>query len=124
MKKINKLKILIYSVTLTILIILFFSLRGKISGEKFNSEKWKNADFKLEENWSIRWDMMNSLRNENELIGKTYDEIIRILGKPDDETENELYYNLGYTGNGINTGNLTIEIDEERIVTKIEVREG
>jgi hypothetical protein len=114
----------IITITLTILIVLFFGLRGKIAGEKFNSEKWKNADFKLEENWSIRWDMMNSLRNENELIGKSYDEIIRILGKPDDETKNELYYNLGYTGNGINTGNLTIEIDEERKVINIKVREG
>ena len=68
--------------------------------------------------------MMNNLRNENELIGKSYDEIIQLLGKPDDETKNELYYGLGYTGNGINKGKLTIEIDNERKVTNVRVTEG
>ena len=114
----------IITITLVILSVLFFGLRGKIAGEKFDSEKWKNADYKLEENWSIRWDMMNSLRNENELIGKSYIEIIQILGKPDDENKNQLYYNLGYTGNGINAGTLTIEIDDEKKVTSINVWEG
>lgn len=119
---IKKLKII--TITLVILSVLFFSLRGNIAGEKFDSEKWKNADYKLEENWSIRWDMMNSLRNENELIGKSYVEIIQILGKPDDENKNQLYYNLGYTRNGINAGTLTIEIDDKKKVTSINVWEG
>lgn len=117
-------KLKIITITLAIFIVFIFCLRGKITGEKFNSEKWKNADFKLEKNWSIRWDMMNSLRNENELIGKSYDEIIQILGKPDNETKNELYYSLGYTGNGINTGNLSLKINMERKVTSIKVSEG
>jgi hypothetical protein len=68
--------------------------------------------------------MMNSLRNENELIGKSYEGILKILGKPDDETKTELYYSLGYSGNGINTGNLKIEINEEKKVTNIRVNEG
>jgi hypothetical protein len=78
----------------------------------------------MEENWSLRWDMMNSLRNENKLIGKKYEEVIQILGKPDAESKTELYYNLGYSGNGINTGNLTIEINAEKKVTNIKVSEG
>ncbi len=114
----------IVTITIITLIVLLFGLRGKFTHEKFNSEKWKNADYKLEENWSIRWDMMNSLRNENELIGKSYVEIIQILGKPDEESKNQLYYNLGYTGNGINAGTLTIEIDDEKKVISINVHEG
>ena len=111
-------------ILLTILVVLFFGLRGKITHEKFNSEKWKSANLQSEDNWSLRWDMMNSLRNENDLIGKDYKEIIQILGKPDNENKTELYYNLGYTGNGINTGNLTIEIDTEKKVTNVKVSEG
>lgn len=122
MKITNNFKIL--SVALVVLIVLFFGMRGKTIYKKFNSDLWKNADLKLEKNWSIRWDMMNSLRNENDIIGKSYEEIIQILGNPDNETENELLYNLGYTGNGINTGNLIIILDKNKKVTNLKVHEG
>ncbi|CAD0007124.1 hypothetical protein [Flavobacterium salmonis] len=120
MKKNIKLITLIFGT----IILLCICLCGQFTHEKFNSKKWKNADQNLEENWSIRWDMMNSLRNEKELIGKSYEEIITILGKPDNESKTELYYSLGYTGNGINTGNLKIEINTEKKVTNIKVSEG
>ena len=112
------------SLILLVIISALLLLRGKFTHEKFNSEKWKNADQNLEENWSTRWNMMNSLRNENKLIGDSYAEIIEILGNPDSENDNELNYSLGYSGNGINTGNLTLFIDKNKKVIKIKVREG
>jgi hypothetical protein len=114
----------IIGIALLTFIILIFGLSGKLTHEKFDSKKWRNTDQNLEENWSIRWDMMNSLRNENELIGKSYEEIIKILGTPDNENKSELYYSLGYTGNGINTGNLKLEINAEKKVTNIKFSEG
>ena len=81
--------------TIGLLILIGFALKGRVTHEKFDSEKWKNwAESETE--WSLRWDMMNSLRNEKELIGKSYEEIITILGKPDNESKTELYYSLGY----------------------------
>ena len=112
------------SIVFISIIILMFFFRGKITHEKFNSEKWKNTNRNLEENWSIRWDMMNSLRNENKLIGKSYEEIIEVLGLPENEINNELIYSLGYSGNGINTGNLTIKLDQNKKVKNLKVSEG
>ena len=112
------------SLVILIIISALFLFRGKLTHEKFVSVKWKNADQNLEKNWGIRWNMMNSLRNENELIGKSYTEIIKLLGNPDSENQNELNFSLGYSGNGINTGNITLFIDENRNIVKIKVREG
>lgn len=42
---------------------------GKIPHEKFDSDKWKNSNLNSEDNWSLRWDMMNSLRNNHNLVG-------------------------------------------------------
>ena len=114
------------TILLVMLVIIsaLFLLRGKLTHEKFESAKWKNSDQNLEKNWGLRWNMMNSLRTENELIGKSYTEIIKLLGNPDSENQNELNFSLGYNGNGINTSNLTLFIDENRNVVKIKVREG
>ena len=112
------------SISFIAILIIAFSLRGKISGEKFNSEKWKNSNLSSEENWTLRWDMMNSLRNNYELVGKKESEIIKLLGKPDSQNQTELIYSLGYSGTGINTGTLTIFIDTNRVVTAIKVHQG
>lgn len=86
MKRIN-----IISLIAVIIIICGFGLRGKISGEKFNSKKWKTADLTSENNFSLRWD----------------------IGKPDEgfTTENTFRYSLGYTYTGINTGSLVVTFD-------------
>lgn len=117
------------SITILIITIIVFvcglGLRGKVCGEKFDSEKWKSADMNSEDNFSLRWDMMNSLRNNHELIGMSKNEIIHLLGKPDDNfsTEKALRYYLGYSKRGINTGSLTL-IFQNGVVKKIDVWEG
>ena len=122
MKKINQITLI-----LIVIIICGFGLRGKISGEKFDSKKWKTADLNLEDNWSLRWDMMNSLRNNNNnnLIGMSKSKVINLLGKPDEgfTTENTFRYYLGYTHTGINTGSLVLTFDKG-IVSEISVWQG
>ena len=105
------------------LIILGFALRGKISGEKFEAEKWKNWQ-NTEEEWSLRWDMMNSLRNNYELKGMSKREIIKLLGTPDTETKKEFTYYLGYSHTGINTGTLSLYFDQNNRVIDFDVWDG
>ena len=107
------------------LILCGFGLRGKLSGEKFESEKWKTSDLNDENNQSLRWDMMNSLRNNHNLIGLSKNEIISLLGKPDENFTNEktFRYYLGYSHTGINTGSLIIEF-ENGIVKNYSVWQG
>jgi len=92
-----------------------FFLRGKISGEKFESQKWKTANINSEENWSLRWDMMNDLRNDYQLIGMSKNEIIKLLGEPDNKSESfsQFRYSLGYAHFGIDTGTLIIEFEKD-----------
>lgn len=120
MKKINVIILIIIVIT-----ICGFALRGKISGEKFDSEKWKTADLASENNWSLRWDMVNSLRNNNNLIGMSKSEVINLLGKPTESftTENTFRYYLGYSHTGINTGSLVLTFSNG-IVSEISVLEA
>ncbi|BAO56056.1 hypothetical protein [Nonlabens marinus] len=105
------------------LILIGFVLKGNITHEKFDSEKWKNWT-ESESEWSLRWDMMNSLRNNYELKGKSKTEIIELLGKPDSEVKTDFKYYLGMSKRGINTGSLTIEFNENGIVTDFSVWQG
>lgn len=79
---------------LIVLIALGFFFKGKVSGQEFNSEKWKYSNLNAEDNWDLRWSMMNSLRNNYELKGKTKSEIIGLLGKSDNEIRDEISYSL------------------------------
>ncbi|KMQ70483.1 hypothetical protein SDC9_79696 [bioreactor metagenome] len=97
---------------------------GKFSHEKFNSETWKNANLTSEENFSLRWDMMNDLRNHHQIIGMNKTEIKNLLGNPDSETRNEFNYYLGYSKHGINTGTLWLIFDKNNKVVKISVSQG
>ena len=101
--------------------IIGFSLKGRISGTKFNSNLWKNSDLGLEENWHLRWDMMNSLRNNYELVGKTEQEIINLLGELDG---NGFWYYLGYSGMEFKRGSLVVVLNSKRIVTEIRVSQN
>ncbi|UOE37018.1 hypothetical protein [Chryseobacterium oryzae] len=107
-----------------LMIIGLLNSCGKISHKKFNSEIWKNSNLNTEENWDLRWQMMNDLRNKNNLIGMTKIEIENLLGKPDENSKTVYFYYLGYTGKGINTGRLSIIFNTNNIVTKINVTQG
>ena len=72
----------------------------------------------------LRWDMMNSLRNQYQLKGMTEDNILDLLGVPERSGFDSFYYYLGNTKTGMNTGSLNIEFDKERIVKNIHVWEG
>ncbi len=97
---------------------------GSITHEKFDSERWKYLNDTSEDTWSLRWDMMNDLRNNYELVGKTRKQIIELLGKPDTDTNADVSYYLGYSKTGINTGTLTLYFDKEDKVVKISVWQG
>jgi hypothetical protein len=91
-------------------------------GIKFDSELWKSWS-ESENNPDLRWRMHKDLLKSYEL--KTYDrnKIIDLLGNPDHETVNEYYYNLGYSGHGINIG-LMIIIFEKNKVREIKIFDG
>ncbi len=112
-------KLRIVFVIMSFLILIGFVLLGKISGEKFDSAKWKTADMNSEVNWSLRWDMMNSLRNNYELIGMSKKEIISLLGQPIDEfSKNDIfYYSLGMARSGVETGVLIIRFENDRVIS-------
>lgn len=111
-------------VLLCVSLLCLFILPGRISHEKFDSEKWKHTDLNNENNLSLRWDMMNSLRNNYNLVGMKEVEIINLLGIPDDIEQFHSNYFLGFTGTGINTGSLRIYYDKNRIVKYISVWQG
>jgi len=105
------------------LILIGFALKGNITHEKFDSEKWKNWT-ESESEWSLRLDMMNSLRNNYELKGKSKTEIIKLLGIPETKSDSEFGYYLGMAKHGIDTGHLTIYFDQNKKVSRIKVHRG
>lgn len=109
--------------TIGLIILIVFALKGRITHEKFESEKWKNWT-ESETEWSLRWDMMNSLRNNYDLKGMSKSELLKLLGEPDSKTENEFGYYLGNSKRGINTGRLTIKFDNNNKVTDFSVWDG
>jgi hypothetical protein len=120
MKKVVKYGFLIFG----IIILIGFALRGNIIHEKFDSEEWKNW---TETEWTatLRWDMINSLRNTHELKGKTKTEITELLGEPDEGKSDLKYrYFLGMAKHGIDTGSLIIKFDENDLVTDFYVWHG
>ena len=119
MKRIAKYGFLIFGM----LILIGFALKGNITHEQFDSEKWKNWT-ESESEWSLRWDMMNSLRNNHELKGKSKTEIIELLGIPETKADTEFRYYLGMAKHGIDTGHLTIYFDRNKIVSRIKVHRG
>ena len=105
------------------IILILFALQGNITHQKFHPEKWKNwAESEAE--MSLRWEMMNSLRNRHELKGNTKNEIIQLLGEPESKTNTEFRYYLGFSKRGINTGSLIFKFNEKGIVTNFLVWQG
>ena len=117
MRKVLKFGFLIFGA----IILIGFVLKGNITHEQFDSKKWKNWT-ESEDEWSLRWDMMNSLRNNHELKGKSKLEIIELLGVPESESESEFGCFLGMAKHGIDTGHLTIKFDISGKVIDFNVR--
>lgn len=109
----------------SVILLLVFIFKGNIPYEKFESKKWKEwINSNSESDWSLRWDMMNSLRNNYKLKGMSKTEIIKLLGEPTSINEYRFDYGLGYSHNGINTGRLTIIFGEDDKVIKYLVSDG
>ncbi len=108
---------------LGVLVLIGFLLKGKITHEPFDSEKWKNWT-ETEAEMSLRWDMMNSLRNNYNLNGMSKTEILELLGPPNWTTELEFKYNLGMAKRGIDTGSLKIIFDSNNQVESFYVFRG
>ena len=100
---------------------LAYQIKGNIPHEDFDPEKWKNWK-ESETNWSLRWDMMNSLRNNHQLEGKSKEDIIEMLGEPDSKKEGEFTYFLGMAGHGIDVGNLILKFGKNGKVVQVTVR--
>ena len=101
--------------------LIGFVLKRNISHERFDSTKWKTWT-ESEAELSLRWDMMNSLRNNYELKGKTKTEIIELLGNSESKSDSEFGYYLGMAKRGIEIGNLTIKFDKNGKVSEFNVR--
>ena len=75
------------------------TIKGNITHEQFDSEKWKNWTESGSGMVHYVWDMMNSLRNNHELRGKSKTQIIELLGIPETKNESEFGYYLGMSIN-------------------------
>ncbi|WP_340203756.1 hypothetical protein [Ascidiimonas sp. W6] len=106
---------------LSFVTILLFTI-GCVEQKDFNSSEWKNWE-ETESTPNTRWLMHRDLLSKYELEGANKDYILNLLGKPDSETDNEYYYQLGTTGRGINTGTLMIKFANGSVVD-IEVTNG
>lgn len=124
MNLISKYKSLIFKLIIGLTIIGIYAYsNGFFINTKFDSQKWKNWT-ESETEPSLRWDMIKSLKFSYELIGMSKDDILELLGNPNSKTESTFSYYLGYSKNGINTGNLTIKFDENEKVLIFLVNQG
>jgi|TARA_B110000503_G_scaffold139028_1_gene226454 hypothetical protein len=99
--------------------IMVFVLKPDISDflnrTDFVSNEWIKWE-ETESSFGVRWYMTHDLSHNYVLKGKTKKEIEEILGKPSSESKNEIRYYLGLTGHGINTGSLTFEFKNGRVI--------
>ena len=82
----------------------------------FESEKWKKWEM-TEDNWTLRWDMMDDLQDDYELVGMKEEEIIRLLGEPESKSSIEWTYDLGMARRGIDTGTLSLAFEDGKVKT-------
>ena len=98
----------------TFLLIQLYSPELAMLKREFNSEKWKSW-IESEEEFRLRWEMIGSLRIKHRLRGLTKKEIVELLGQPENKSKTEFSYNLGMSGNGINSGILKVKFNEINI---------
>ena len=84
----------------------------------FDAERWKAWEENNERDEELRWKMSSSLLRSERLFGLQRAEVLGLLGAPLSETENEVNYELGSTGFGMEYGILIISFDQENHVTK------
>lgn len=104
--------------TLIISLVLFISMpyiNDYMNATPFNSQKWIEAENETEENWKDRWNMRRDLMANYDLKGKSKEEIIKLLGRPSGESENQMSYSLGPAIIGIDMGTLLIKLENEKV---------
>ena len=106
-------KVLIGVVIVYILSVILFVLTPDINDylnrTDFNSSEWINWE-ETESTLDERWNMVNDLVNNYEMKGKSVSQIKELLGEPSLVSNNEISYNLGVTGHGINYGTLSLKL--------------
>ncbi len=120
-RTINKImnKFINYFVRCFIIFVLPVNCQHNI---EFNSNLWKNWE-ETEESPNLRWRIYKDLLRQYDLDTFNRDQIIQLLGRPDQQTQRTYYYYLGYTTRGIEAGMLKIEFDINNKVEKISVIE-
>lgn len=103
------------AITIVIILSLAYCLLKVNNNINFDSQvwkKWKESETKL----SFRNSMMNDLRNNYLLKGKTKSQIINLLGTPESQTRKRFYYYLEYSEDRINTKTFIIIFNDDNIV--------
>lgn len=103
--------------------VLSPSVSDWLSRQEFDADRWK-AWSDTEEDCCLRWQMVHDLTTESNLVGMKRMEVIALLGEPDSEDHNGLYYNLGMTGHGIDSGTLMLYLNDSGVVERYAVWRG
>ena len=115
----NKMKLIrIFFLCITAILILI----GCDNQKEFVSEDWKQWT-ESENSPGLRWQMHKDLLSNYNLKTYNKDQILKLLGKPNIEEENEYHYLLGYSGKGINTGKMIVVFKND-LVVDIKIIEG
>ena len=113
--------ILVAGYILFVMVLVFTpDIREYFNRAEFDSEKWKSWE-KSESEMALRWDMMSDLSSDYKLVGMTEEEIVNLLGDPDDLGKDYYSYYLGLLG--IDTGTLILTF-KDGIVLKYEKYRG
>lgn len=94
-----------------------------MGGISFDSQRWKTWE-QTEAQCCTRWRMVRSLTKRHDLVGMQRSEVIQLLGELGNERPGLLYYYLGMTGHGIDSGSLSLYLNEAGEVERYEVRSG
>ena len=81
----------------------------------FDSEKWKNW-IETESTMSLRWDMRKDLIKKHKLIDLTKDEVIDLLGEPEQKIKIRYMYNLGAARHYIDYGTLILDFKNDKVI--------
>ena len=94
-----------------------------LSQQEFDRERWQSWE-ETEKDLFLRWHMVDDLTDEYNLVGMKRSDVIELLGKPESEYGSSLYYYLGLTGHGINSGSLLLDFNRHGVVVRYQVWQG
>lgn len=106
----------------TVLLAAIWNVTGS-TNVKFEQDRWKNW-VETEAELSLRWDMVENLQKNHELIGMTRSEVRDLLGQPNVGDAAEISYYLGMARKGINTGHLKLTFGDDQLVSEVSVWDG